>query len=53
MKYFEEYLKEQMRITGCPIVEEIYFDAEEKDKFWVPVYRLDQGKNQNVKAGEI
>lgn len=53
VKYFEEYMKDQLVQLRSPLAQEIEFDSEEKDRFWVPVHRLDQEKDATVKAGEV
>lgn len=50
-KYFDEYMKGCL--AGNPLAQEIEFDDEEKDRFWVPVRRLVQEQDTRVKAGEI
>lgn len=53
VKYFDEYMKDQLAAAGSPLAKEIEFDSEEKDRFWVPVHRFVEDKDTNVKAGEI
>jgi len=52
-KYFEEYMKDQLNQKSSPLAEDIVFDDENKDRFWVPVHRLIQDEDKTVKAGEI
>ena len=46
-------MKGEMINAGCAIAEQIEFDSVEKDKFWVPVHRMIQEKNQQVNSGWI
>ena len=46
VKYFDEWMRQEMVTAGSEIAEKIEFDKEEKDKFWVPVYRFIEEKNQ-------
>ena len=53
VKYFEEYMKDQLDQMGSPLAEDIEFDPDEKDRFWIPVHRLIHEEDKTVKAGEI
>jgi hypothetical protein len=52
-KYFKEYMKDQLNKVNSPLAEDIVFDDENKDRFWVPVHRLIQEEDKTVKSGEI
>lgn len=46
-------MKDQLNQLSSPLAEDIVFEDDEKDRFWVPVHRRDPEQDKTVKAGEI
>lgn len=46
-------MKDQLKEMNNPLAEDIEFESDEKDKFWIPVHRLIESEDKTVKAGEI
>ena len=53
VRYFNEHMKDQLRQMSSPLADDIEFDSEEKDRFWVPIHRLVQEEGKTIQAGEI
>lgn len=52
-RYYDEYMKGWLADKNHPLAEDIYFEDDAKDKFWIPVHRRSKEDDKQVKAGEI
>jgi len=53
-RYFAEHMQQQLQEKGSILADKIKFDSEEKDRFWVPVHRVNpEAPCEKIESGQV